>query len=202
MVLLPELSQISQVEDPETRFSIDNFTWEKYETLLDDLGDSLQYRVAYLDGVLELLSPSRRHERHKTTIGSLLEDYFKEKRIRYFPLGSTTFRQQAKKGGLEPDESYCIDREKDFPDLAIEIIITSGGIDKLEIYRRLGVGEVWLFKTNQFEVYHLQGESYVQVNESQILPNLDLTILAQFAIASEPLDAALEFRERVKQMRG
>ncbi|WP_190713699.1 hypothetical protein [Anabaena lutea] len=27
--------------------------WENYEALLNDLGDSLQYRVTYLDGVIE-----------------------------------------------------------------------------------------------------------------------------------------------------
>jgi Uma2 family endonuclease len=202
MVLLSDLSQFLQVEDREARLSIGSVSWEDYESLLNDLGDSLRYRVCYLDGVLELLSPSRRHESSKTNIGSLLEDYFKEKRIRYFPLGSTTFRQRMKKGGLEPDESYCIHTEKEFPDLAIEIVVTNSGINKLEIYRRLGVREVWFFKTGQFEVHHLLGESYVEVSKSQLLLHLDLVALAQYAVASEPLDAALEFREKVKEMLG
>ncbi|MFM6842180.1 MAG: Uma2 family endonuclease, partial [Dolichospermum sp.] len=102
------------------------------------------------DGVIELMSPSRRHEIHKTIIGSLLEIYFQEKRIRYFPLGSTTLRKQAKRGGVEPDESYCIVIEKEVPDLAIEVVVTSGGIDKLEVYKRLAVAEVWFFQNNQF----------------------------------------------------
>jgi hypothetical protein len=33
-----------------------------------------------------------------------------------------------------------------------------------------------------------------------VLPNLDLAILAQYAVASDPLEAALEFREKVKEM--
>jgi Uma2 family endonuclease len=64
------------------------------------------------------------------------------KRIRYFPLGSTTFRKQAKKGEVEPDESYSLGTEKEVPDLAIEVVVTSGGIDKLEVYKRLGVTEM------------------------------------------------------------
>jgi Uma2 family endonuclease len=200
MVLLSELSELLQAKDPESRQTITGVSWESYETLLNDLGDSLQYRVTYLDGVIELVSPSRRHEKDKKRIGYLVEVYFEEKRIRYFPLGSTTFRKQTKKGGVEPDESYCIATEKEFPDIAIEVVVTSGTIDKLEVYQRLGVKEVWFFQNNQFKVYHLQGESYVEVARSELLPSLDLTILAQYVVADDPLDAVLEFRERVREM--
>ncbi|MBD2385924.1 Uma2 family endonuclease [Cylindrospermum sp. FACHB-282] len=202
MVLLQELSELLQAKDPEERQTITGVSWESYEALLNDLGDSLQYRVTYLDGVIELVSPNYRHEKDKKRIGSLLEIYFQEKRIRYFPLGSKTFRKQSKKGGVEPDESYCIGTEKEFPDLAIEVIITSGGIDKLEVYQRLGVKEVWFFQNNQFKIHHLRGESYEQVTKSELLPNLDLTMLAQYTIAEDPLDAALEFREKIRDMLG
>lgn len=159
MVFLQELSEILQAEDPEQRQMITGVSWENYQVLLDNLGDNRQYRVTYLDGVIELVSPSRSHERYKTIIGSLLEAYFQENRIRYFPLGSTTFRKPVKKGGTEPEESYCIGTEKELPDLAIEIIVTSGGVDKLKVYQILGIKEIWFFKNNQFEVYILQGEN-------------------------------------------
>ncbi|MFM6280818.1 MAG: Uma2 family endonuclease, partial [Dolichospermum sp.] len=200
MLLLPELSELLQAEDPEERQTITGVNWNNYEALINDLGDSLQYRVTYLDGVIELMSPSRRHEIHKTIIGSLLEIYFQEKRIRYFPLGSTTFRKQAKRGGVEPDESYCIGIEKEVPDLAIEVVVTSGGIDKLEVYKRLAVAEVWFFQNNQFAVYHLRDENYELVAKSELLPNLDLSILAEYVIAEDPLDAAIAFREKIKEM--
>ncbi|WP_026733443.1 Uma2 family endonuclease [Fischerella sp. PCC 9605] len=202
MVLLQDLSELLQADDPEQRQIISGVSWESYEALLNQLGDSLRYRVTYLDGVLELVSPSRRHERNKTIIGSLIEAYCQEKRIRYFPLGSTTFRIEEKRGGTEPDESYCIGTEKEYPDLAIEVVVTSGGIDKLEVYRRLGVREVWFFKNNQFEVYHLRCETYEQIVQSEVLPNLDLTMLAQYAVATEPLEAAIAFREKVREMKG
>ncbi|OBQ40828.1 MAG: hypothetical protein AN487_00495 [Anabaena sp. CRKS33] len=197
MLLLPELSELLQAEDPEERQTITGVNWNNYEALLNDLGDSLQYRVTYLDGVIELMSPSRSHEIRKTIIGSLLEIYFEEKRIRYFPLGSTTFRKQAKRGGVEPDESYCIGIEKEVPDLAIEVVVTSGGIDKLEVYKRLAVAEVWFFQNNQ-AVYHLRDENYELVAKSELLPNLDLSILSEYVIAEDPLDAAIAFREKIK----
>lgn len=202
MVLLEDISIQIEAEDPEQRQLISGVSWEQYEALLNDLGDSPRYRVTYLDGLLELMSPNRRHERNKTNIGSLLEDYLKEKRIRYFPLGSTTFRKQEKRGGAEPDESYCIGTDKEFPDLAIEVVETSGSINKLEVYRRLEVREVWFFKQNQFEIYYLRGETYEQIEQSEVLPNLNLAMLAQYSVATDPLEAALEFREKVKEMKG
>lgn len=200
MVLLEDFCIEIHAEDPEQRQLISGVSWEQYEAFLNELGDSARYRVTYLDGVLELMSPNRRHERNKTNIGSLVEAYCQEKRIRYFPLGSTTLRKEEKRGGTEPDESYCIGTDKEFPDLAIEIIETSGSINKLEVYKRLQVREVWFFKKNRIEIYYLRGETYEKISQSEVLPNLDLAMLAQYAVASDPLEAALEFREKVKEM--
>jgi len=52
--------------------------WEQYQTLLTQIGDTAAYRVTYLDGILEIKSPSRRHEISKSRIGNLLEIYFVE----------------------------------------------------------------------------------------------------------------------------
>jgi Uma2 family endonuclease len=196
---MQSLAERLQADDPEERQIISGVSWEQYEALLEELGDSSLYRVTYLDGVLELMAPSRRHERNKSTIGSLLEAYCQEKRIRYFPLGSTTLRKQQKRGGTEPDESYCIGSDKEYPDIAIEVIETSGSINKLEVYQRLGVREVWFFQNKQFKLYALRESGYEQIDRSEILPDLDLTLLATAALAADPLEAALEFRQKIRQ---
>lgn len=110
-------------------------SWQAYEALLAAYGERAGYRVAYLDGTLEIMSGSRRHENEKTRIGTLLEVYFDQTDTEYVSLGSTTFHQEERRGGAEPDESYCIGSQKEFPDLAISVLVTSGGTDKLEIYR-------------------------------------------------------------------
>ena len=139
------------------------------------------------------MSPSRRHEVSKKNIGRLLEVYFEETRTSFWGLGSTTFRKQEKKGGKEPDECYCIGIEKEFPDLAIEVVFTSGGIDDLEVYKRLGVREVWFWQNNQFSVYSLQGNKYKQISKSELLPDLDLALLAEYVMQPDPLEAMLDF---------
>ena len=86
-------------QDPEDRYSTNGVSWQQYETLLVKLGDSPGCRVTYLDGVLEIVAPSLRHEGVKSRIGDLLLLYFLETDTAYYPKGSTTFRQQERGGG-------------------------------------------------------------------------------------------------------
>lgn len=82
----------------------------------------------------------------------------------------------------------------------IEVVVTSGSVDKLEVYRRLQVQEVWFVKTDYFEVHHLRETGYEQIERSEILSDLDLDLLAQYAVADDPLDAALAFRQKIQSV--
>jgi Uma2 family endonuclease len=188
-----------QADDPEERFISSGVSWEQYEALLEKLGDSPWYRVTYLEGVLEIMAPSRKHEAKKDNIARLLGVYFEETRTRFYGLGSTTFREGMKVRGVEPDTCFCIGSEKEFPDLAVEVVETSGGINKLEVYKGLGVPEVWFWKKGQFEVYCLRDEDYEEVSTSELLPNFDLNLLATYVQNPEPLDAVIEFRQKIRE---
>ncbi len=82
--------------------------------------------------------------------------------------------------------------------LAIEVIYTSGGIDTLEIYRRIGIIEVWFWQNNRFTIYYLQGDRYEQIQQSQLLPSLDFALLTQYVLISDPLEAIIEWRKQIK----
>ncbi len=183
--------------DREQRYMTSEVSWNAYETLLAKIGDRGGYRIAYLDGTLEIMSPSRRHEGEKKRIATLLEAYFEKTDTEYFPLGSTTFRQPERSSGVEPDESYCIDTEKEFPDLVVEVIVTSGGTNKLEIYRRLQVTEVWFWQNDRFSLFRLQDEEYEPISRSQLLPNLDLDTLAKCVGYTSQLEAVKVFRRAI-----
>ncbi len=198
VMLLQDFSEQLQIDDPEERRMISSVSWEQYEALLADFEDRPGYRVTFLDGTLEIMAPSRRHEVSAENIGGLLEAYLVEMRIRFWRLGSTTFRSAEKTGGAEADKSYNLGTEKEFPDLAIEVIVTSGGVDKLEVYRRLGVAEVWFFRDDSFAVYCLRSEGYEQVSASALLPDLDLEMLADYATRSDPLEAVIEYMRRIR----
>ena len=73
----------------------------------------------------------------------------------------------------------CI-RDRSVPDLVLEVIWTSGGLDKLAIYARLGVPEVWCWTGGHLDVYVLSGDSYRRAARSALLPGLDLDLLVSF----------------------
>jgi Uma2 family endonuclease len=184
--------------DREEKFITSGVTWQAYESFLRSLVNSSRYRVAYLLETLEIMSPSRSHELDKENIGRLLEAYLEENRIRFWGLGSTTFKSEDKQAGKEPDKCYCIDTDKDIPDLAIEVVYTSGGVDTLEIYQRLGVGEIWFWQNQAFSIYYLQDHGYQQEVQSRLLPYLDLTLLANYVLIDDPLEAIIQWRKQIQ----
>ncbi|ACK64164.1 protein of unknown function DUF820 [Rippkaea orientalis PCC 8801] len=187
-----------QKGDREEKFITSGVTWQAYESFLASLGNHSGYRIAYLLETLEIMSPSRNHELDKENIGRLLEAYLEENRIRFWGLGSTTLKREDKQAGKEPDKCYCIGTDKEIPDLAIEVVYTSGGIDILEIYRRLGVQEVWFWQDRKFTIYSLQNDSYQLKSTSQLLPNLDLNFMAQYVTIDDPLEAITQWRNQIK----
>jgi Uma2 family endonuclease len=190
----------SQFNTAEQRIVLHSVTWQQYESLLSTLGDYPGLRLMYLTGTLEIFMPSPEHEMIKKVIARLLERYAEELDIPLHGYGSTTFRQAAKARGLEPDECYCVDTLKELPDLAIEVNLTSGGVDKLDIYRGLGIPEVLFWQDRQLILYDLRGESYQQVNRSQFFPQLDLQLLAQYIRPQAQPQAVKEFLQAIRSL--
>ncbi len=150
-----------------------NVTWQLYQQLADTRSGS-HPRMAYLDGVLEVRSTSTRHDFVKKFIARLLEAYVGVNKIDADGYGERTFKSKIKKAGLQPDECYMIGREKAVPDLAIEVIHKHRGINKMEIYRRLGVGEVWGWEEGAITVHRLIKSAYVEQETSNVIRGIDL----------------------------
>lgn len=143
--------------------------------------------------------PSPEHEALKKTIARLLERYAEELEIILHGLGSATFRNALKAKGLEPDECYCIDQIKDVPDFAIEINLTSGNLDKLSIYKGLGVPEVLVWENKNLILYDLRSDSPVIIDRSQFFPQLDLKLLAQYINPNNQPQAVKDFLKAIRQ---
>jgi len=193
--------------DPQTlqpttdqRIIIYEVNWEQYIQLSNMFIDTLP-RMTYLEGTLEIImTTSQEHERLKKIIARLLEAYAEEKEIILNGYGSTTFRNKAVKRGVEPDECYCLGELNEIPDIAIEIVITSGGIDKLEVYRGLGVKEVWFWENRQFKFYYLGTDNqYTQSSHSVLLQDLDPGLLASFVNETNQTQAVKKYRKALQQ---
>ncbi|MFB2894747.1 Uma2 family endonuclease [Aerosakkonemataceae cyanobacterium BLCC-F50] len=172
---------------------LSNVTWETLLKLDADLTGT-GARLTYLDGCLEIMSPlSEEHEEPKNTLGQLLEIYMRMKNIRFYGRGSTTIGKKELGARKEPDESYCLGTRKSVPDLAIEVIVSSGGIDILEIYRRVGVREVWFWQDGVISVYCLRETGYELVSNSEVLPELNLRSLEFYSRMADQYDAVNAF---------
>lgn len=172
------------VPTADHRIIMSNRSWTDFESLLAIRGERSAPRMAYLDGVVEIMSPSRDHERIKSMLGRAVEAYCLERGIDISPFGSWLVEQRVKEAGAEPDECYIFGgdpKAKSWPDLVIEVVWTSGGIGKLEIYRRLGIREVWFWEDSSISVHVLVGSSYEARTRSECLPDLDLSFLCELA---------------------
>jgi Uma2 family endonuclease len=128
-------------------------------------------------------------------LGMFLEAYLIDRGIEFTPVGNATRRSEVKGVSFEPDESYYLGEQKAHPDLAIEVILTSGSLRKLEKYRRFQIPEVWLWEDNQLKVYVLVNNAYQEVSNSQLLPDLDLALLVRCVPMPSRLEAMRVFRD-------
>ena len=184
----------------DERVVMHNVPWTNFEAILALRGDTSVPRLSYLQGALELMTPSRNHESIKKLLARMIEHYAMEADIRLSAYGSWTLRSAPKERASEPDECYILGdpRLKDTPDLVIEVVWTSGGLDKLEIYRGLGVGEVWLWRNEVIRVYRLENDCYAEMSRSELLPDLDIALLARLAGYEDQHQALTEFRHALQ----
>lgn len=174
-------------------------SWSQYEAIIQYFADQSHYRTSYLEGTLQIMSPGRNHEKIKEYISGLLEAYFQEVEIDYYPLGSTTFKANEQTAGKEPDFCYCLEVEKEFPDLAVEVIFSSGNIDILTIYKILQVKEVWFWQNNKIAIYYLADNEYTEVTSSRVLPNLELELLTKYIFQPNIRLAIKDFKQELRK---
>lgn len=175
-----------------------NVGWETYERLLADHESSSAPRFTYDRGELEIMSPSPEHEKLNRRIAQLVMSLTEEMGVEAEDFGSTTFRREDLERGFEPDSCFYIQNEERVrgkdridltvdppPDLVIEIDITSPSINKLQIYARLGVPEVWHYDGRKLTILTLKDAAYAEVNESTALPPLTSAALTDFVEKSK-----------------
>ncbi|MFM2431014.1 MAG: hypothetical protein RLZZ511_2227 [Cyanobacteriota bacterium] len=178
---------------------IRDLTWEQVEELDRSIADFAGFKLIYLDGLTEIMPISEEHEDFKVIIRRLLEVYLDEMGVRFYGRGGPTLGVKALKARNEPDESYNLDTKKPYPDLVIEVTVTSGGVNKLEGYRRMGVPEVWYWEDGMLVIYALRDEAYVQVSTSELLPKLPIDSFCRYITYYDQHEAVQEFRQLLRK---
>jgi Uma2 family endonuclease len=189
MTTLLRISQIETLAGQST--VLHDVEWQQFESILQDLGDKRSSRIAYLNGVLEIVMPLPEHEKIKVLISYFVQVLMDEMGIDFEGFGSTTFKRVDKLAGLEPDDCFYIQnnvamrgiRKLDMtidppPDLAIEVDVTSK--TKFDVYRILGVPELWLCDQT-LKIYILRDGEYVESQLSPIFGDIPIRdVIPQF----------------------
>ena len=176
----------------EQRVVLNDVAWETYLALTIET-DRPGKRIAYDQGVMEIMSPGKLHEDIGRLIGRMVEAFTEELEIDAAAVKSTTFRRSDERRGFEADESFYITnervvRDKDEidlatdppPDLVIEIDISRSSMNKFPIFGGLEVPEVWIYDGESLIVYvRSQGAIYGVWQHSAVLPAFPLEMAAR-----------------------
>lgn len=157
-------------------------TWEQFNLIRKGLEDTPGLRLFFLEGIVEVLMPGRYHELFKKIIAALIEAFLCDREIESTLTGSMD-RTQEGIASAQPDESYEIGSYK----LVVEVIVTSGTIAKLDLYKALGIHEVWFWEDGVLRLYHLIDGAYQAIDRSHIpeLACIDIAVLSNCILVGE-----------------
>ncbi len=109
-----------------------------------------------------------------------------------YGVGSTTLKREYPERGFEPDACFYVQNEEHIrgkpridlnvdptPDLVIEVDIASPSVNKLSIYARIRVPEVWRQAGDRVSIFVLRKGEYAVAAESAILPPLSGRVLSR-----------------------
>ncbi len=161
-------------------------SWDQFCLIQQAAGDSPGVKLSFYGGTIEILMPGFQHENFSEIIGYLVTTFLLHQGILFYPTGSMT-QEKAGEASTQADKSYCFERAKPIPDLAIEVVYTSGGFSKLAKYQALGVPEVWFWQDGDLKLYHVGRSGYEAVPHSQLpgLETLDLNLLKRCILMGE-----------------
>jgi Uma2 family endonuclease len=188
------------IEKQDEPISIDGLSWREFK-ITEQLLTRPGIRLSFLDGVLEIRKmPGRKHETNKERLGALLEIYLEHVGIDFTPTGSIALENEQGMVKREADKSYELGGDGDYPDLMVEIVVTSGGIDRLKAYQRLQIPEVWFWEKNKLSVYVLNADCYQDVTISAALPALNLELFSRCMQINNHVLALREFRKALQDL--
>ena len=110
---------------PEQSVVIANVSWRTYVNLLEDLAESSTPRLTFDRRTLEIMSPTKKHERLNRVLAQLVEVLTDELGLDMENLGSTTFKREDLERGFEPDSCFYFEqaelvRSKEELDLSVD----------------------------------------------------------------------------------
>ncbi len=202
---------ITETKPKADRVLLYNIGWQQFENLLLDLGETRGARIAYDNGIVEIMTPLPEHEFYKENISIAVQDIAEVLDKDYESLGSTTWKKEAKMAGVEPDNCFYFQNEPlirgqlkydlnidPAPDLVLEIDLTSKSLNRFPIYARLGVPELWCYDQGKLNIYLLNNYSYRLSEISLVFPNLHIQQIPEI-IEQYRLEGRRKIRQEIRK---
>lgn len=177
----------------ETRTILSNISWQTFKTMLAEMGSERKNRLAYDNGILEIMTPLMPHENSNRIIEGFVVALCEEFGLEFKRAGSLTLTRDDLERGGEPDSSYYIqneslvrDRENiDLaidppPDLVLEVEYSKSKVDKSKIYAAMGVPEFWRYNGSVLRIYILGDGEYTEVQTSPTFAPVEVKEIPRF----------------------
>lgn len=184
---------VTTATSAEQRVLLHNISWHTFKTMLAEMGAERENRVAYYDGMVEIMTPLMPHENSNRLIEVFVGVLCEEMGFEIKRTGSLTMTRDDLERGGEPDSSYYIQNESRVrglesinldndppPDLVLEVEYSRSKIDKLQLYASLGVPEFWRYNGSVLRIYRLEGRQYQQSRVSPTFPSVAVTDIPRF----------------------
>jgi Uma2 family endonuclease len=209
-------SPLPQEQVPaEARVVLKGVSWSTFKALMADIGEDRSCRIAYDQGMLEIMVPYQEHEVPKVLIADFVTALADELEIEVMQLGSLTLEREDLTRAAEPDTCFYIQNESlvrskkiDLsndppPDLVIESDYTSSSLNKFTIYASLGVPELWRYRRQTLQVYQLVEGNYALSDKSIAFPFLPIAEVPGLIEQSKTIGqraAVRLFRARIREI--
>lgn len=167
---------------------ISDSTWAEYQEL--NLPNCL---ISFRNGIITIVSPGKNHEIISDLIRAVIWAYCRQINLLPFTFNQTRLTYEGKEGkeGKEPDVAYSFGADKEKPDLAVEVNLTSGSLDDLTKYQYLGIPEVWIWEKNRIKFFVRDSTGYSESSTSICLPGLEseiTTVIINSCFGKSPLE--------------
>ncbi len=159
-------------------------SWEDYQRLAQQRGDSSIPRIKYRNGEILLMAPLPVHGRDAHILGRIVTVLLEHKEQDHEAFTPITI-DLPEEGGIEPDYCFYIDNWQTVvgkwridwqtdppPDLVIEVDVTS--FTAAEDYLPYRIPEVWIWKNKTLQIYRLHEDRYEPVSQSRFFPELSV----------------------------
>jgi Uma2 family endonuclease len=184
---------VTTVTLAETRTVLKNISWQTFKSMLADMGEERNTRLAYDNGIVEIMSPYKAHENPNRLIEAFVVVMCEEMGLEISRTGSLTLtRDDLEKGG-EPDSSYYIQNESVVrglenidlatdppPDLVLEVEYSRSAVNKLTLYAAMGIPEFWRYNGTVLRVYVLNQRKYEEVQLSPTFGRIPVKEIPRF----------------------